>query len=80
MDANLSLVELFRRFPDEETAEAWLIAQRRPNGVHCPACDSEDVQERPARHPQPYRCRTCRKDFSAKPGSLMHGSNLGYQT
>ena len=29
--------------------------------------------------PQPYRCRDCRYDFSAKTGSLMQGSPLGFQ-
>ena len=37
------------------------------------------MQERPTRKPQPYRCRDCRKDFSVKTGTLMQGSNLGYQ-
>ena len=36
--------------------------------------------ERKTRKPQPYRCHDCRKDFSVKTGTLMHGSNLGYRT
>ena len=28
----------------------------------------------------PYRCRTCRKDFSVKADSIMQGSPLGYHT
>ena len=28
----------------------------------------------------PYRCRDCRKRFSVKTGTVMEGSNLGYQT
>ena len=75
----LSLVELTRKFPDNETAERWFVETRWPNGVYCPKCGSGNIQERKTRKPQPYRCRDCRKDFSAKTGTLMQASNLGYQ-
>ena len=33
-----------------------------------------------ANHPsQPYHCSDCRKFFSAKTNTVMHGSNLGYR-
>ncbi|MCY4354837.1 MAG: IS1595 family transposase [Truepera sp.] len=67
-------------FPDDETAEQWFIEGRWPNGIFCPKCGSDNVQTRPTRKPQPYRCRDCRKDFSVKTGTLMHNSPLGYQT
>ena len=76
----LSLVQLTRMFSDDVAAERWFVEARWPDGVHCPRCGSLNVQERPTRKPQPYRCRDCRKDFSVKTGTLMHGSNLGLQT
>ena len=63
-------------FPDAATAERWFVETRWPNGPVCPKCDSKNVQERPTRKPQPYRCRDCRKDFSVKTGTLMQSSNL----
>ena len=54
----------------------WFVETRWPNGSVCPKCDSKNVQERPTRKPQPYRCRDCRKDFSVKTGTLMQSSNL----
>lgn len=75
----ISLLELTRMFPDDATAERWFIEQRWPDGVCCPRCGSFNVAERKSRKPQPYRCRDCRKDFSVKTDSLMHGSNLGFQ-
>ena len=74
----LSLIEAVRLFPDNETAEKWFVATRWPSGVACPACGSVNVQTRPTRKPQPYRCRDCRKDFSVRTGTLMRGSNLGF--
>ena len=76
----ISLLELTRMFPDDATAEQWFIEQRWPDGVYCPKCGSFNVAERKTRKPQPYRCRDCRKDFSVKTGTLMHSSNLGFQT
>ena len=76
----ITIVELVRMFPDDATAEKWFVDTRWPDGVNCPECGSVNVQERKTRKPQPYRCRDCRKDFSAKTGTLMEGSNLGFQT
>ena len=76
----LSFIDLIKRFPNEKAAEKWFIKTRWPHGPHCPACGSLNVQTRPTRKPQPYRCRDCRKDFSIKTGTLMQGSKLGLQT
>ncbi len=75
----MTFVDLIRMFPDDATAEAWFTKIRWPDGVHCPKCGSDNVQERVTRKPQPYRCRSCRKDFSVKTDTLMHSSPLGFQ-
>ena len=75
----MTLEQLFEKFPDNATAEQWFIGTRWTDGVHCPKCDSVNIQERKSRKPQPYRCRDCRKDFSVKTGTLMEGSNLGFK-
>ena len=76
----VTLPQLFRMFPDHETAEAWFVKERWPNGVCCPKCGSLNIQERKTRKPQPYRCRDCRRDFSVKTDTLLHSSPLGCQT
>ena len=74
----VSLVELFKMFPDNESAEKWFEQARWGGEIRCGHCDSDNISK--VKHPtMPYRCRTCRKHFSAKTGSIMHGSNLGYQ-
>ena len=78
----LTLVELFRRFPDDATAERWFTETRWSDGPHCPHCGSVNVLSG-AKHPNmPYRCREkgCRKRFSVRTGTVMEASNLGYQT
>ena len=76
------MVALFKRFPDDATAEAWFIARRWPNGIHCPHCGSTNVQTGARHKSMPYRCREkeCAKRFSAKTGTVMEGSKLGFQT
>ena len=73
----ISLIDVIRRFDTEEKAEAWFVEQRWPNGVACPHdCGSLNVATVASRKPQPYRCRSCRKHFSVKTGTVLHSSNL----
>ena len=72
----ITLIEAVKQFGDEEAAEDMFIEARWPNGVACPKCGSLNIQERPTRKPQPFRCRDCRKDFSVKTNTVMQGSNI----
>ena len=75
----MTLVELMQRFPNNKAAEEWLISTRWPDGIRCPHCESENVQVE-AKHPtMPHRCRSCRKYFSVRTGSVMQDSNISYQ-
>ena len=75
----ISLIKLFEMFPDDAAAEAWFIHARWPGGMACPRCGSTNVNERTAHKTMPHRCRDCRRYFSAKVGTMMECSNLGYQ-
>ena len=76
----LSLAQLFTLFPDDDAAEARFINRRWPSGVRCPRCDCGNVQDG-ARHPsQRFRCRSCRKRFSARTGTVLADSNVGFRT
>jgi len=66
--------------PDDKTAKQWFISERWPDGIRCPYCESDRVNEK-AKHPtMPFRCNACNKQFSVKSKSIMHSSKLGYQT
>ena len=77
----ISMVELFRRFPDDASAEAWFIDRRWPTGIACPHCGSMNVQTGAMHKTMPYRCREkeCAMRFSQKTGTVMEGSKLGFQ-
>ena len=76
----LSLKALFKLFPDDSTAEKWFVENRWPNGIACPTCGSVNVQTGAKHKTMPYRCRDCRKRFSARTGTPLEASNLGFQT
>ena len=40
----LSLKQLFKMFPDDETAREWFEKIRWPKGPYCPKCGSYNVQ------------------------------------
>lgn len=72
----LSILELTELFPTEKDAEDFMVQERWPDEVCCCKCGSTNVQARPNRKPQPFRCRDCRRDFSVKTDTLMHSSPL----
>ena len=75
----ISVPQLMKMFPDDETAETWFVEQRWPDGIQCVYCESENVQTGTTHPSMPYRCRSCRKFFSVKTGTVMQSSKLGYQ-
>jgi transposase-like protein len=75
----LSLIGITKIFPDDQTAEAWIAANRWPEGPICPHCGSDRVQSGAAHATMPYRWRECRKRFSIRAGAVMQKSKLGYQ-
>ena len=74
--STLPLSEALKLFTDESATEAMFIKARWPDGVLCPFCNSRNIATRANRKPSPFRCRDCRRDFSVKTNTVMHGSNL----
>ena len=72
----VSLDELIDRFPNEIAAKTWFESIRWPHGRTCPYCASTHTKPIPRERPMPYHCRTCRKYFSVKTGTVMQASNL----
>ena len=76
MKHRLTLSAIERKFPDEDTAEAWFITARWPDGIFCIHCGSARVNRY---KPLVFRCRDCREFFSTKTGTALHSSNLSYR-
>lgn len=73
----LTVFQLQQSFPDEATAVKWVEYLRWPDGVRdCPYCRNANTSEAKNHKTMPYWCGKCRKYFSVKSGTAMHGSNL----
>ncbi|MDE0678861.1 MAG: IS1595 family transposase, partial [Gammaproteobacteria bacterium] len=76
----LTIIDLFRMFPDDEAAEKWFEDQRWPDRHKCCTdCGSMNYAVVANRRPMPYRCRDCRSYFSVKKGTVMQSSKIGLQ-
>ena len=73
----LSVIELFDLFPDEAAARTWFETVRwGEDGRYCGHCESENTKRVKNEKPMPYWCSDCRKYFSIKTGTAMHGSPI----
>ena len=77
----MTIIELMRKFPNDEAAQKWFEKCHWPKGAVCPHCGSSNVQSGIKHRTMTHRCRDCenRKMFSLKTGTVMEGSKLGYQ-
>ena len=74
----ISLAQLNKLFPNDETAEQWFIDNRWEDNITCPFCKSDKITECTTAK-RSWRCRECCKDFSTRTKTIMHGSNLDFK-
>ncbi len=67
-----------RYFADLDTCHSFMVAMRWPSGVSCPRCGSDNISNlmMPRRI---WKCRGCKKQFSAKVGTIFEDSALGLE-
>ncbi len=73
----ISIIEIYERFPNEESAQDFLTTLRWGNKPECPYCHSHKI----ARHQEKKRrnrlqCWGCNKSFSPMVGTIFHKSHL----
>lgn len=75
----ISLYEFFQKFPNEEAARLYFEGKRFKQGVYCSHCGSFEVSECKDHIPMAYRCKSCRKHFSVRTGTVLAESRLPLQ-
>jgi transposase-like protein len=70
-----SLLEAVAYYADKDRALAFLVEMRWPNGVTCPACEAGKPIFLKTR--RIWKCRDCKRQFSAKLGTVFEDSPLG---
>lgn len=70
----ISTAQLFKMFPDQETARTYLESRLWPTGPRCPVCGlGERVTERAGGY---YRCNQCKEDFTVRTGTIFERSHV----
>ena len=70
----ISTAQLFKMFPDQETARKWLEAQLWPDGAKCPTCS--EVKRINVRKGGYYRCLACGLTFTVRTGTIFGRSHV----
>ena len=71
-----TLIEAVRYFSDKKTCAEYMVKIKWPDGViRCPKCGGENVGLLTTR--EIYKCRACKKQFSAKVDTIFENSPLG---
>lgn len=70
----ISTFELFKLFPDQESARIYLEARLWPEGVKCPVCGLKDrITIRKGGY---KRCNQCKEDFTVRTGTIFERSHV----
>jgi transposase-like protein len=76
-----NLMQLFRAFPDEQSAIDHLTAIRWANGKFCPLCgNANEARIYTFGDKRTHKCGDCRKRFSIKVGTIFQDTKLPLRT
>lgn len=69
-----TLQEAIEYFANPQVATAFVVNIHWPDGVTCPRCECKDVSHISTR--QIWQCKSCKKQFSVKAGTIFEDSPL----
>ena len=77
----MSLIEIFRRFPDQQSCVDHLESIRYKNGAYCPHCGSVENVKRKRENNLVGRwnCHDCKSSFNVLSGTVMQGTHIPLQ-
>ena len=70
----ISVFELFRLFPDQESARLYMEGRIWDKGVKCPCCS--EMERITTRKGGFYRCNACKLDFTIRTGTIFERSHI----
>ena len=70
-----TLLEAIKYFADPDNALNFMAELRWPDGIVCPHCSGSEVTFLKTR--RIWKCRSCRKQFSIKTGTVLEDSPIG---
>ena len=73
----MNIIEIFKRFPTEESCIAHLETVRWKGKPICPYCESDRTT--PLKKEQRHHCNSCNTTFSVTVGTIFHHTHLPLQ-
>ncbi len=73
----MNIIEVYKRFPTEDSCIEHLEGVRWHGKPTCPYCKSENQSPLPAEHR--YHCNSCKTSFSVTVGTIFHKTHLDLQ-
>ena len=70
-----TLIEAVKYFDDIDVCTDFVASLRWPNGPVCPRCEGTIHSYLASR--RVWKCRTCKKQFSVKKGTIFEDSPIG---
>ena len=75
----ISIVQLLRMFPDQDSCFDWLEKVRWQGEPVCPHCGGTEKISPPKKKPHAYWCGDCRSHFTVTTGTIMHATKTPLQ-
>ena len=75
----ITLMELFKMYPDDDAAREWFEEMRWGGQRCCPHCGNAETLDVPNEKPMPYWCPACKSYFSVRTGTVMQNSKVPLQ-
>lgn len=75
----MNIVQVYRRFPTQESCLEYLEQARWPNHVICTYCASARVYRHAERYKVRWQCSNCKKSFSVTVGTIFHNTHVDLQ-
>ncbi len=72
-----TLIEAILHFSDLDVATEFVASLRWPDGPVCPACGLVDEKHYYLKTRRVWKCRSCKKQFSVKRGTIFEDSPIG---
>lgn len=72
-----TIIEAIRHFSDLSVATEFAASLRWPDGPVCPACGLVDEKHYYLKTRRVWKCRSCKKQFSVKRGTIFEDSPIG---
>ena len=73
-----NLLDMLQTFSDEQKCIGYFASVRFKNGLHCPHCGSKRKIHKFSDNKR-YKCADCRKQFTARVGTIFEDSKLPLQ-